>query len=212
MVVIIPAKPFAQAKSRLSAVLSDSRRAGLSRSLLARTVRLARQVGPVAVISRDPAARRLAKELDAWALVETGTDLNAALRQAVAWALARGHDTALILPADLPRLAAADLQALVRQAGPAPAAVIAPCRREDGTNALLLRPPDVVPVLFGPGSFARHCEALKKAGIEPVVFRAPGFAFDLDTPDDWDFWRQTTPAVGETEPYPPHPRSRAKTP
>jgi len=68
---------------------------------------------------------------------------------------------------------------------PIPALVIAPCRHGTGTNALLLRPPDLIPFAFGPDSFAAHCAAACAAGVEPIIYRADNIAFDLDTPEDW---------------------------
>jgi 2-phospho-L-lactate guanylyltransferase len=184
MFVIIPAKPLAQAKSRLAAALSPPERIQLSRGMLQRTIALARQVGEVVVISRDATVRRLAKQAGAWALVEAGDNLNQALSQASTWVMMHGGQSTLILPADLPRLQLTDLVDLINTAQSAPAAVIAPCHRLDGTNALLLRPPDLIEFAFGPGSFSAHQQAVRDSGVEPVIFRSATLAFDLDLPED----------------------------
>jgi len=187
MFVIIPAKPFQQAKSRLTSVLSTDRRLHLSRRMLLRTISLARQVGPVAVISRDRNVRRVAQRGGAWALVENEPSLNPALRQAVTWATIQGTDAVLILPADLPLLRGADLTGLV-EALPAAdrSAVICPCRRGDGTNALLLRPPGLIEPAFGPGSFRRHLHHLHRKGVAPAIYQSDTLSFDLDLPADWE--------------------------
>ncbi len=111
----------------------------------------------------------------------------------------------LVLPTDLPRVTASDLETFLslgnvegaswqptpHSAGWEPALrtntllVIAPCRHETGTNALLMRPPDLIPFAFGPGSFAAHCSAARAVGVEPIIYRAASIAFDLDTPEDW---------------------------
>lgn len=195
VVTIIPVKPFNQAKTRLAEVLSSTERVNLARRLLARTILLARQVGEVVVISGDSAARRQAKRAGAYALVEAGSGLNGAVRQAVEWIIARGGATALILPSDLPLLTAADVHALVELAGPAPAMVITPCHRQEGTNALLLSPPALIAPAFGPGSFRRHMQAGRAAGVEPVIYRADTVAFDLDLPEDLVALRQIQPAI-----------------
>lgn len=165
----------------------------MSQGLLRRTVSLARQVGEVVVVSRDAAVRRLAREAGAWALVEAEPGLNRALRQAAGWALARGEPEMLILPGDLPRLELSDLAGMVRAALPGPAVVIAPSRRFDGTNAMLLRPPNLIPFSFGPDSFNRHLRAARRAGLEPVVYLSDTVAFDLDLPRDWLEWQQSRP-------------------
>ncbi len=64
------------------------------------------------------------------------------------------------------------------------AVVIAPDAGETGTNALLLRPPFLLPFSFGPVSFARHCALARAAGVEPLVYRSPSLAHDIDLPDD----------------------------
>lgn len=186
MFTVIPAKPFNQAKTRLSPILSSDQRVGLSRRLLRRTIELARQLGEVVVISRDSAVRRVAKQSGAWALVEGGGDLNSALRQAAQWVATRHAGPVLILPADLPLVTPTDLRQIVKLSRPAPSLVIAPCHRGSGTNALVINPPGLIEFRFGPDSFARHLQAARAAGIEPAVYRSPSTAFDLDVPEDWN--------------------------
>jgi len=154
--------------------------------LLRHTLRLARHVvGPVVVVSRDPAIIAQAETQGACGLPETSTGLNAALAQAAHFAQTQGATGLLILPTDLPRLTATDLDSL-STLGIAPRTlVIAPCRHATGTNALLMRPPGLIPFAFGPGSFAAHCAAARAVGVEPIIYRADSIAFDLDTPEDW---------------------------
>jgi 2-phospho-L-lactate guanylyltransferase len=185
MFFIIPVKPLNESKSRLAPVLTPEQRVQLSGNLLRRTLRLAGQFGEVVVISRDKRVRRLAKEAGAWALVEAEAELNAAIRQAAGWIGGRGGQAIFVLPADLPLLAPADLIEMIESGREAPAVVLAPCRRQRGTNALLLRPPQLIPFAFGPDSFEEHRQAAQALGLEPIIYRSPTVAFDLDTPEDW---------------------------
>lgn len=86
-----------------------------------------------------------------------------------------------------------------------PIVALAPDRAERGTNALLARPPALAPLAFGVGSFTRHQALAQRAGVEPLIFHAPGLAFDVDTPPDlaelrasglWAPPAQPTPANG----------------
>ena len=181
---IIPAKPFHQAKTRLASDLSLPQRIQLSRNLLVRTISVAQQVGQVVVVSRDKMVRKIAKSHGAWAIVESGLELNPAIQQATDWVVARNGQATLILPADLPLLAPADVAGLVNVQPAAPAMVIAPCHRGSGTNALYLSPPGIIPFLFGPDSFQQHIEAARRAGLDPIVYRTDSLAFDLDLPED----------------------------
>jgi 2-phospho-L-lactate guanylyltransferase len=189
MFVIIPAKPLDQAKTRLAAVLPLNERVDLSRSLLQRTIGLARQVGEVVVVSRDAAVRKLAKQAGAWALVEAGRDLNRALQQASDWVMAQGGQAVLIVPGDLPLLQPSDLAEIVALGQHPPAVAIAPSQRLDGTNALLVRPPGLIHFAFGPGSFEKHQQMARAAGVEPIIYRSPTVALDLDVPGDLEAWQ-----------------------
>jgi 2-phospho-L-lactate guanylyltransferase len=191
---LIPAKPYSESKSRLSPVLSESQRAELSHWLLAHTLRLAlRIVGQVVVVSRDRSLLADAKAQGVWGLLEGTPGLNPALTQAGRFAQAHGAGGLLVLPTDLPRLAARDLEALLALGQDFPTVVAAPCRHGTGTNALLVRPPGLIPFAFGPDSFAAHCQAARAAGVEPVIYRAESIAFDLDTPADWRLLTRTNP-------------------
>jgi 2-phospho-L-lactate guanylyltransferase len=185
---VIPAKPHAQAKSRLAPVLPPPQRVELSCWLLRRTLRLARDVvGSVIVISRDRALLADAEAEGACGLLETSRGLNLALIQAAGFAKKQGARGLLVLPTDLPRLTTSDLETILTLATSSPALAIAPCRHRTGTNALLMRPPNLIPFAFGPASFDAHCAAARTAGVEPVVYRSDSIAFDLDTPEDWEF-------------------------
>lgn len=186
MLTIIPAKPFNVSKTRLATVLSPAQRADLTRHLLVRTIGIAAEISQVLVISRDERVAEVAKKAGVWVLTEQGTDLNKAVSQGIAWALANEFTRVLILPLDLPRLTVTELRSLVDLGQQtSPNIVIAPCRHNTGTNALFLNPPDLILPQFGPDSFAIHQSAAQASGVPAHIFRAPGLAFDLDTAEDW---------------------------
>jgi 2-phospho-L-lactate guanylyltransferase len=185
---VIPVKPFRRAKSRLSPVMSKPIRAALARSLLSRTLdTLASCDLPLAicVVSRDMTALDLARRQGATALAESESGLNAALNQAREWALARGAQVVLVLPADLPRLTSGDIMTMLDLAHEPRCVIIAPDARGEGTNALLLRPPDALNFAFGPQSFYEHCAQAETSQLALHIYRSPTVALDLDTPADW---------------------------
>ncbi len=184
--VIVPVKPFRRAKSRLSPVMSKPVRAALARALLSHTldvlsfcdVRFA-----TCVVSRDITALDLARRRGAVALAESESGLNAALSQARAWASAHGAQAVLVLPADLPLLTPADIAAMLGLGREPRSVVIAPDMRGEGTNALLMHPPDALHFAFGPQSFYEHC-AQAETFLALHIYRSPTIALDLDTPVD----------------------------
>jgi 2-phospho-L-lactate guanylyltransferase len=110
-------------------------------------------------------------------------NLNGALRQAQGLAQHGGADALLIVPADLPLVSAEDVGAVL-DAGRTASVAIAPDRAGDGTNALLLSPPNAIEPGFGLASFSRHRALADAAGKRTSAVERPGLALDLDTPAD----------------------------
>lgn len=184
---VLPVKPFGEAKSRLHGVLDAAKRRHLARELMLRSLDALLACAParrVLVISTDAEALALAAARGAGALIESGTDLNQALAQARSHVLAQGGAGLLVLAADLPLVTAEEIEAVLASDDDA-TVVIAPDRRSSGTNALLLRPPDVIDFDFEGDSAHSHRDLALAAGIEPLLLSLPGLAFDLDLPEDW---------------------------
>lgn len=184
--LIIPAKPFTAAKSRLAAILSPTERARLGAFLLERTLRVAQAAAAfdeIMVVSRDPVALQLASALGARALAETGDELNEAVTQACRYAQENGATSALILPADLPRLTIADLH-LLCAAADAPETVVITPSRDGGTNALLLSLPVPFTFAYGSDSFQHHERRATRSALNVRVVETDNLRFDLDAPAD----------------------------
>jgi 2-phospho-L-lactate guanylyltransferase len=88
-----------------------------------------------------------------------------------------------VIPGDIPLLTAADVDA-VMQLGERYEVVIVPSRDSRGTNAILLRPPDALPLRFGSWSFFPHVKRAKAKGLSYKVMRLPRVGLDVDTPED----------------------------
>jgi len=199
--LLLPVKPPAEAKSRLARVLSDAARAELAATLFDHVLRTSLQVFDsknLLVVSRSPALLTDAVARGVGIVRESAEcGLNEALAAGSDEAVRRGADAVLVLPCDLPSLSAADIEALLSAACPK-GVVIAPDSRDQGTNALLLSPPDALPFAFGEDSFAAHVMAARTRGIDPVILRRPGLAFDVDTAEDYERLqrRADQPALG----------------
>jgi 2-phospho-L-lactate guanylyltransferase len=185
---VVPVKNLAEAKSRLSASLDLEERGVLTLTLLKNVLAALRGVGSidrVAVVSPSRRALSLAEEVDATALLQESRGLNEALEEGRRWALDKGASALLVLPADLPYLSASDVQMLLEALNDtAVSAVISPDRLREGTNALLLRPPDALQFVFGPGSFEAHLRGARERGIQVEIRETVGVAFDVDTRED----------------------------
>lgn len=189
MWAIVPVKPLSLAKSRLAQVLSDAAREALVQQMLEHTLQILREYRPsldgTLVVTSDPRVLSLAVRHAAVPLAETGGDgLNAALAQAIGEAGRRHAQGILVVPADLPMLSAIALREVLDQLPRAPGVVLVPDRRDEGTNALALRPCDVIEPAFGAGSFHRHWAAARKRNAHIVIVRNAELALDVDTPED----------------------------
>jgi 2-phospho-L-lactate guanylyltransferase len=185
---IVPVKRLAAAKSRLAPILSLRRRRALVCLLLTHTLKAlkhARGISGILVIGQDRAVRGIARTSGAEFIAEGEQGgLNRALARAAAEAVRRGADSLLILPADLPLLAAADVSAALKIHGRPPFLLIAPDRAERGTNLLRIAPPGLIRFSFGSCSFQRHVSSARRAGARVRVLRRPSLAQDLDCPED----------------------------
>jgi len=185
---IVPVKPLNRAKSRLAAKLAPEVREQLAGAMLVHTltaIQASQSVSGILVISRDNRALVLARKHGARTVQESGTpELNPALERASQVITSWNARAALVLPADIPLLMAEDVEELVQQGRFHQSVVITPDRHEMGTNALFMRPPGLIPFLFGEASFARHVAAAEAIGAEVHVHRSERLMLDLDTPDD----------------------------
>jgi 2-phospho-L-lactate guanylyltransferase len=193
---LIPVKSLELGKSRLSDELDLANRIQLTHDSLRRVVHALQSVPSIdriVVISRDEQVAGWAADWRVSHLREQHRGLNAALREA----RARFADAPaiLVLPSDLVAVSSIDILAMVSAADGAADArcvVIAPDRHGQGTNALLLRPPDVIDFDFGSGSAKRHAARARERDIEPVWYHSDSISLDLDLPEDldlyWDQW------------------------
>ncbi len=191
---IVPVKPLRRGKSRLAATMSDEERAELNRTLLEHTLQTLtglKEVEEVLVVSRDSSALALARDLGARTVQEDGAPtLNTALKRATIVAQVYASRGVLVIPADLPFLSRDDVLALLERAVDPPVVVIAPDRREKGTNALLLSPANLIEYDFGGDSFQRHCERARKVGARLEIVKLPSLGLDLDLPEDLELVRK----------------------
>jgi 2-phospho-L-lactate guanylyltransferase len=186
--VIIPVKPLGRAKSRLSDVLTPDERRDLAERFLRRVLMVVRAVPQVAgalVISRDSKALSIAREYGAHTVQESGApELNNALMRATQVVASWKGGGVLILPADLPLLAPEDIATIADMGRLSLSVVIAPDQNEDGTNAMLIRPPGLIPYMYGPSSFHRHKTAATEAGADVKIYRSHRVELDIDLPED----------------------------
>jgi len=183
---IISVKHLSMAKSSLSPALTLAQRRELVLCMLAdvlNAVRNARSVAGAIVVSPDEEVLNFARKNGVIGILEPGIELNEALKLAIDHAVVKGASSALILPSDLPLLKGADVENIIAMASPPRGVVIAPSK-DNGTNALLLLPPDVINLRFGGESFPSHLAEARRVGIRPHIYRSAKVAIDVDDVED----------------------------
>lgn len=185
---VVPIKPLRRGKSRLSSKYSEEERMILNREMLRHTIERLQQVKgleKILVVSRDPEALTVARKMGAQTLLESGNPgLNMALARASLLAKAYKARGIIVIPADLPLLEPEDVQEMINMVNGKPAVVIAPDRHHEGTNVMLVAPPDLIEFNYGKGSFERHRAEALEAGADLRIVEKESMALDLDWPED----------------------------
>ena len=191
--VILPAKTFGLAKTRLRSHLSDQARSALARELFLRALRVSLSCPSIAatyVVTNGDDVADLATRVDTEhrAAVLRDPDTNLSLAALMDWALReatlRGSARALIVMADLPAIEASDIEALCATLD-LHDCVLVPDRRGQSTNALGLRLPFAGRTAFGHAeSLAEHHARARTLGLRPWVLANARIAHDVDVPED----------------------------
>lgn len=187
---IVPVKPLRRGKSRLSAILSEKERNQLNHHLFTHTIEVLKEVDAISdilVVSRDSQVLTYSREKGVRTVTENGTpELNNALLRASLFSMAFSTEGVLIVPADLPLLTPQDVVHFLDERSQPPMIVITPDRRRQGTNMLLIDPPDLLNYSFGENSFKQHCSLAESRGAKVIVHESKNIALDLDVPEDYE--------------------------
>jgi 2-phospho-L-lactate guanylyltransferase len=184
--ILVPIKNLADAKQRLSPILSPEERFALAQAMCEDVLEaLANwQSRPaVAVVTTDSLARDLAARFHFEVITDDNCGETSAIEMATAVCRERGAKSTLVVPADIPMIDSSELQKIADSA-PKSGAVLVPDAAGRGTNAAWRSPGDLFPLRFGNDSFQPHLAAAKATGLTCVVLKLPGIARDVDRPED----------------------------
>ena len=187
---IVPVKILDTAKQRLAGVLPLEARRRLMLTMLRdvlATLRQVKRLGSVLVVTPDAQAAEVALACGALVLREERAQGHTEAAMAgLRYARSHGAAVGVTLPADAPCVTPDEIGRVIEAGvgGPHPCVALVPARDGDGTNAVLAAPPDVFPLSFGPGSFARHLAAAEAQRLSCGIVELPGLAMDIDEPRD----------------------------
>jgi len=185
--ILVPIKDLRGAKQRLSPILSPDERIQLARGMVEDVfdalTPFASSPG-VAVVSGDAWSSQQAKARKFTIVLddEEGGE-TAAIELATSFCLDNSADFSVVFPADIPLITADEVRAVL-DAIPPRGCVVVPAGDGRGTNGILRRPADLIPLRFGNDSLLPHLAAARATGYPVVVCELPGIAIDVDRPDD----------------------------
>ena len=181
--MVIPFKG-GEHKSRLAAAMSLRQRRSISYLMLEAVLGAVAGAGlrsACVVVTSDRPAMGLARRFGASLAREPGNrGVNAAVELGV---LKRPSRKVLVLPGDLPLLAATDIRVAL-QLGRSAGVVLAPSRGFDGTNLLLFPGRGGFAMSYDSDSFWNHLEEAARRGYRVAVCTRRGLMVDVDTVDD----------------------------
>jgi 2-phospho-L-lactate guanylyltransferase len=149
-----------------------------------RALRKVRRIKGITVVSADFSVRRIARRMGVHFLWEgRRRGLNKGVRLALDDALHRNASAALILPADIPLITPHEINRFLNFSD-GYSISLTPSKDGAGTNALLLRPPEIIRPAFGKNSFLRHQSIARRTGLRPRVVKLGAIALDVDEPSD----------------------------
>src|SRR5712672_1231137 len=185
---VVPVKDTATAKQRLAAAVPPPLRQALMLAMLEDVLMALAEAPGLAgrlLVTTDPMAQRLATRHSAdWLTDGAGDGHTGAVAAAARHLAANGAAGMLTVPGDIPLVTADEIARLLAAHHPAPSFTIAPSHDEQGSNAIIVSPPEAVPLRFGENSFYPHLAAAEAHGIRPTVLHLPGIALDIDNPVD----------------------------
>jgi 2-phospho-L-lactate guanylyltransferase len=184
--ILLPVKNLAKAKQRLAYVLDQPARTELAQTMLSNVVAaIAEFAGDeVTLATSDPFATELAGRYGFEVIRdESNVSETDAIEMATRICEARGVQSTLVIPGDIPLIEAADLRAIY-DASPQAGSVLVPSTDKRGTNAILRRPASLFPLHFGNDSFMPHLAAAIATNKSCVVLSLPRIGLDIDTPED----------------------------
>ena len=174
--------------SRLGDLLSQEEKIGLSLAMLEDVIEVVRGIEgiePLVVVTRDARAAALAEgyEIEVIREPEETRGEGPAVDYGAGILERRGIERLLVLPSDMPEVAAEDIKSILAIDAGEPSVVMAPAH-DGGTNGMLRRPPTVIPSRFGPDSLALHLREAEARGAAARIIKLESFRVDVDTPED----------------------------
>ena len=187
---LIPVKSLSLAKSRLAEKFSEAERSKLVLSMLdhvLETLHSCKEIKKILVVTPDELVKKHVLELGFTVMPEGKPGHNPALIEA-----AQKEEVSsklLTISADLPLITHKDIHEMIKLS--LTHDVVLAASKDNGTNALLLAKPLLLPYLFGKNSLEKYNNAAAELGLTVTIYQSNTMAFDVDTIADVEILRHS---------------------
>jgi len=186
--VIVPVKDLSMAKERLSSLLPQHQRTKLAYAMLEdvlRALKGSRLADRKFIVTLDKKAIEMANAIGIEVITETEQNgESASVDYASKISIDMGATSVLVIPGDAPLITSEDIDFVLDKEKDGPSIVFVPARDEYGTNAILRKPPDAIPSMFGDDSFNKHKNLAEKKNIPYECYENPRIGLDIDRQED----------------------------
>jgi 2-phospho-L-lactate guanylyltransferase len=184
--ILVPVKNLRNAKQRLSSALDSRARTELAKTMLADVLNAIAESAcdDVSLVTNDRIAMDLAIEHGFEIIADhSNASETDAIGMATELCAARGVNTTLVVPGDIPLIESDDVRTIYENA-PGRGSVLVPSSDKRGSNAVLRRPAALFPLRFGNDSFMPHLASAIATDTACVVLSLRRVGLDIDTPED----------------------------
>lgn len=186
--VIVPVKDLSKAKERLSSLLPQVQRTELAYAMLEDVLNAlvgSKLADRKFIVTLDTKAIEIAENLGIEVILETEQNgESASVDYASQIAKDMGATSVLVIPGDAPLITSDDIDFVLEKEKAGPSIVFVPARDEYGTNAILRKPPNAIPSMFGADSFNKHKAEADKNNIPYESYENSRIGLDIDRPED----------------------------
>ena len=186
--LLIPVKDLSTANERLSTILNQAKRTELAYTMLEDVFAAAKEsklADNVVIVTLDKKAieMALANEFEVIQEEEQNGE-SSSVDGALQVTKLMGAKSVLVIPGDAPLIKGEDIDMVFEAEDEKNCVVMVPASDELGTNAILRKPPDIIPSCFGHDSFNLHKDESDKKGVPYIIVDNFNISIDIDEPDD----------------------------
>ncbi len=186
--ILIPVKDLSKANERLAEVLNKRQRTELAYVMLEdvfSAVKESKLADNKVIVTLDRKAEKMALE-QGFDVIREEEQLGESSSVDLALQVCRkmGALSVLVIPGDAPLITGEDIDSVLKREKKGKSIVLVPSKDEFGTNAILRKPPDSIPSMFGDDSFRKHQEEAARRYVPCEVYKNDNISVDIDKPED----------------------------